>query len=742
MADFNDMKDTVSGVDTVKKNKGKLIAGVTAGALVVVAGGGFAAYAASDYVKNQVKLAVSSPENYYTWVNEKNSSDFAEQISEQYRKAIDEMKNGQTASVSLTYEPSDSVKDELSSGEDESVIEVIRNINNISLGVNASSKDSFTSGNIFADINGERMATFDVATDASTMDVFFRVAELSEQWINLEMEDAGSLFYMNGDEAATAYEKFASDPESIITPEELETEILKYTDIWNECIAEVELEKKADVDINGITVNYTVVTVEITEEKAREITEKFVNAAKEDEILRSIVVDRLGIADSAEYDEDLDSILEDMEQDTDISTDTVILNTYIDPTGCIRGVSFEGTGDIDESMRFIAGKDGDDIRGEFIIKDGTDDDVKFLLTATDNDGKYTGSLDMIVYEGEKISVEFSELETVNEEKGYMNGVITLVFDLEDEEIPPVSFDLTSDGSAQTISLPLNFDGTDYGRISLTMSAENGAEPVIPDKSGAFVISEDSDIELSDYIAQDKAEAFFKEMLIKIGFSEEDSAEAAAAIAEEMYYDYSSDYYDDWDDDYSNGWDTTDVDWDTSIEDIEVSTTDVIIDDADPYENDMIIPENGQAYLAVSDYEFNSMYMTGWVDNLGYNATLADITGDGTYTVKLTADTDGYKNAMGDDVKPEGIAMLAVEVDGLKGTENASINVTSIKIDGKEVEITDAPASEYDKDLESLYSFLYYAFGDEVDENIKNAFDGSTVGEWIEIEVTFEIKGME
>ena len=59
MAEFNNQpNDVVTGVERVKKGKGKVIAGITAGAIAVVAGGGAIAYAASDYVKNQVKRKI------------------------------------------------------------------------------------------------------------------------------------------------------------------------------------------------------------------------------------------------------------------------------------------------------------------------------------------------------------------------------------------------------------------------------------------------------------------------------------------------------------------------------------------------------------------------------------------------------------------------------------------------------------------------------------------------------------
>lgn len=743
MANFNKFNgDVVSGVEHAKKGKGGLIAGITAGAVAVVAGGGIIAYNTSDYVKNQVKLAVSSPENYYTWVNTKNSEDFAKQISDEYRTSLDEMKNGQKGSVSLKYELSDSVKDMLSEGSDESVIEIIKNVNDISIGSVFDSNGTVTSGNVFAEMNGERLATFDTAVDSANMEVFFRISELTEQWLNVSTE---STYGMSDNEVMDAYEKFAQDPESLITPDELETEINKYANLWNECIADVKLEKKADVAISDINVNYTVTSVEIDEAKANEIAVKFVTAVKEDDILKGIVVDKLNAVTADEYNSELDDILSDIENDTDSSsTDTVTLSTYIDPTGCIRGVSFE-TSDND-SAKFIVGKDGDEIRGEFTVSENAGNIFSGILTATENDKKYTGSFDMSA-DDETISVEFADLETVDEKKGYINGVLTFVLPA-DTEIPPVSVNLSSDGSSQKISADLDINGTDYGKITLDISSESGAEPSLPDKSSAFVIDENTDAEFSDYVEQAKMEEFITNILTKIGFTSEDVAKFTKSLSEELYYDYSADFdYSDFDTDFSyDGNDElTDLDIDDSepVGEWQTDDNDDEIDDSandytDPYEADIVTPKDSQAYLVVMDDNFTAMYMgMGFGDTLSYNATLADITGNGTYTVKVTSDTDGYRNIT-QNIKPSGLMILGVEIDGLTGIENAAIEVKSVKIDGNEMTVT---GTSYSEIVDNSIMGIIYSEADTEEDGYR-IIDGDSVGEWTDIEVTFEVKGME
>lgn len=588
MEEFNNQpNDVVTGVERVKKGKGKVIAGITAGAVAVVAGGGAIAYAASDYVKNQVKLTVSSPENYYAWVNEKNSDDFAKQVSEKYRLALDEMKSGQKSSVSLKYEANDELRnlflDEVSATDAPELVDMIENFNSIAIVANSEAKDSTVTGNTSIEWNGEKLVSFDSAYDTSAMDFLIRIPELAEQWIDVDIADS---FYI--DEETDNYQKYMKDPESLITPDELETEIAKYTNLWNECTSDVELEKKADVNIADITVNYTVASVTIDEVKAKEIAEKFLTAFKDDEIIKGIAVDKLAVMTADEYVSNLDDELGSLDEKYSGNPDkSVTLNTYIDATGCIRGVLFENTEN--DLMKFVVGKDGSEVRGEFVMSEDGTEEFNGTLTAQENNGKYSGAVDMTA-DGTSFSIEFSDLETVNEEKGYMNGVVTFVIppELTDSETNTiVALSLTSDGNSQQISMPIDVESTNYGTIVLDISSEKGAEPAMPDKSGAFTIDNETGFVISDYVEQDKTEEFIKNIFLTIGLNEELADEYATALGDELYYDYSSDYgWDDYDDYDDYGWDDDfeDVEWDVDedsdvVDDWDIDE-DIDLDDLD------------------------------------------------------------------------------------------------------------------------------------------------------------------
>lgn len=541
--------NTVSGVERVSKKKGKkiaLISGITAVALV---GGSAVVYNVSDYVKNQVNLRVMKPENYYSWVTEENAKNFASSAKENYQKAIDRTSGGQSSNVSLKYIATDGFRDYALNeilGEDYSnytdeesqmLVSIINNINEISVGGNASVKDNLLSGNVFASLNGENLVSGDIALDYDNFNYFMRVPELTEQWLCVSMGEMLS----NND--LTAMESLMKNPAEYLSAEELEDIIIRYTNVWNESVSDIELEKKESVDICDITVDYTVISAEFTEADVYELFTNYINELKNDDVIKNIVVNKMESCTEDEYNSELDDILNDLaEEDTTDNDKNFTFDTYIDPNGDIRGIKMCKD---DEEFFIGFGKDGDNVRGEMYFSEDNEKDFSFELYADESDGKYSGNIDFTSYyhddTNETVSVEFTDYEVVNEDNGYFNAGVSLVI----PDIDPIAIDFSSDGKSQDISYNINFDGTDYGTVVLSMSVNDNAEVSIPSKDGAFIIdyAMDSEPALEDYIPEETMKTFIYDILVKIGFSEEVSADGADDITEEIYSDY--DEYDDY-----------------------------------------------------------------------------------------------------------------------------------------------------------------------------------------------------
>ena len=568
--------NTVSGVERVSKKKGKKIALISGIAVVAIAGGGVAAYNLSDYVKNQVNLRVMKPENYYSWVIEENSKEFASKAKDSYSKVYDKATNSYGSSFNLKYNISDDAKDIALTGmigedyrnsaddEEKVLIDIFDNLSEIAIGGNISSKTNMLSGNISALLNGESIIDSDIAMDLENFDYFLRVPELNEQWLCLSLGNVIDEISINPTQNIYEY----------LTPEQLEDIIVRYSEIWNESVSDIELEKQETVDICDISVEYTVISAEFDKEKYSELATKFINELKNDDVIKNIVVNQIGEYTEEEYNSSLDDLLKQIEEsDTSENDVNFTLNTYVDPNGDIRGVKMiQDTNEIS----FVTGKDGDNVRAEFSVNEDGENNVSMELYADKDGNKYNGNIDFnfIDYDTPKtISVEFKDYEVVNEDNGYVNADVTFII----PDVDPIAIKLSSDGNSQDISYNINIDDTDYGTITLSISEIKDAEVSIPNKDESFVYDFNSDFSIKDYIPQENMQTFIENLLKKIGFGDELSAEGAKEITDDIYYEYE--------------------DWDTYYYDTDIDN----IDDPLTYYDDNLDSEFNQQEVNISAY---------------------------------------------------------------------------------------------------------------------------------------------
>ena len=553
--------DSVSGVETItKKKRGKKIAIISGISVAALAGGGAIAYNVSPLVKNQVKLHTSSAKNYYAWVNEENAGDLAKLIADSYSEALDKYEKGTTEKFAVEYKVSDGAKEAFltevlgSDYKDEvdedtqQLLDIVNNIEQLKIGIDGSTKKNLMALNLYGELNNEELVSLDFAGDFDQMALFARIPQLSEQYLGFSF---GELLEKEeiDDEAFDIIKDVMNNPASYLSPSELEKEINRYVGVWNKSVSKVKVEKKEEIGIGDIDVKYTVATVKIDEKTAEKIGENFMEALKNDEIIKEIVVEKLGIVDEEEYektfeedeeedidideDEDFDLDEED-EDDKDEKEQIVSFSTYIDAKGVIRGFSLSDNSDEKNDIRFIIGKDGKDVRGEFVAITDGNEQFSAILTADESKGSYDGSIDITVHdydydfndddelvvsddETTNISVEFEDFKIVDEEKCYVEGDITLVI----PDTDPIELNLESDGKSQTINYNIVIDDTDFGTISLITSTKDGFEADVPSMDDAFEIDENfENDDIFSYVSEEELVDFVKELLKKIGFSDE------------------------------------------------------------------------------------------------------------------------------------------------------------------------------------------------------------------------------
>ena len=145
-----------------------------------------------------------------------------------------------------------------------------------------------------------------------------------------------------------------------------------------------------------------------------------------------------------------------------------------------------------------------------------------------------------------------------------------------------------------------------------------------------------------------------------------------------------------------------------------------VDDAEIEES--IAAESGDAYLAINEEQGWIQY---WGDNtnpaqtmLSYNAGVVPITGNGSYTVSVTADTNGFRmdttgDPTDDSAVPSGLMFSALMIkDGKTLFPDAVLTIDSIVVDGKEIEMTAKNYTSSD-DGKELRSNIYNGWVDKL-----------------------------
>lgn len=731
--------DVVSGVEQAPKKKGAKIAAIAAGAVVAVGGGGAVAYNCSDFVKNQVKLATLEPAEYYAWVAEENSEEFSSNLAESYDKYLDALKDGQSASVNFKYEATDAVKELLinemfgeaaSDPEAKEFVDMINNINSIEIGSEAQTKNSLSTGNAYVSVNDDKLASAELSMDASALEYFFRIPELNDKWLGINANDLVEGEEMEGITTSNALlTDLLENPEELISSAEIDELVTRYTGVWAKSIKDVELEKKAEVDICDISVEYTVLTSEIDQKAAKKIAENFIEEASDDKLLKEIITERLEACTKEEYDSTLEEALASIkESEGSESDEKITLITYVDAKGTIRGMGLELPDG--ESLTYAMGLDGDDVRGELAF-DADGESMKAQLTAVKDGKKYDGDIAFEVvaasydYEtGEettettKFSVEFTDFEVVDEEKCYLNGEIAIVI----PEIDPISFTLASDGKAQDILFNLNIDGADYGTFTLSMAEGKYDDSKAPSTDNAVMITDDFDIE--SYTNKEEFSALITDILKKLGLSEENAAllgdEAAAAFFE-GYNDAEAEDDIIWDDEDFE-WDDEDFEWDD--EEFPTEDEDIDLDDEDfEYDAELTVAPK-EAFICVSDENFAANFYGDEYDTLTATKT-AMLDGNGTYTVSVSADDP--------ELAPEGMYILTICANDAAEYADAQFTVESLKIDGKDIALSSNECDVYEYDG-IIDAYIY----DSWDES--GMIDAESIGAWSTIEVTFTVSG--
>lgn len=187
----------------------------------------------------------------------------------------------------------------------------------------------------------------------------------------------------------------------------------------------------------------------------------------------------------------------------------------------------------------------------------------------------------------------------------------------------------------------------------------------------------------------------------------------------------------------------------------------------------VVAESGNAYLSMVDSQWWLQYWGSDMDYLTYNAGVVEITGDGSYTVSVTIDTDACRYDTTGDASGELVAngseFMAVQImDGADLFPDAIITIDSVVVTGtdgtaNEMELT---ASSYTNTEEAdvddvmhnnIRANVYNAYVSDLPDDARSTegllsdlddasaysstiIDNSAIGDWMTIEVNFTVSG--
>lgn len=515
-----DGAEIISGVEAKRKKGPAAVIAVIVAVLIVLAGGSAAAYNLSPWVKNNVKMLINDPEEYYAWVENENMDSAAEAIADAY----DSMTGSDTKNVNM----------ELNANlETDAVAALIEESAGVSLadaGITIPGNISFTEGGSVVDgytavnakLNADSKTLMTVNGYLKDGSYYYQVPELSSSYIKMDLNQIMEAALAESGLDASVGSLFTDMAtgkglQEILTDKELEELITKYFNIVFTNIKDVELEKGVECEVNGVKAKYSQLTADIDEGALYGILKDVLKEAKNDKTIIKIV-ESTGAMTKDEYTAAVDSLLEQMGEYSISGGDTVVtMNVFVDSKGIIMGRSFEIPDSEEIQIDYMTVENDNDLAFELnVAADG--EGVKVNGDMEEKSEKVNGTIkaDILGTADGDMSFEIGlkDIKKVNEEKGYCTGEISV--NLSSFGLGEIAVNLDSDGKSQEIATEIVADGTKYADISLKYS-DAKPEDITPfnESEQVYNYTEDGG-ELNQYIESADLEGFLKGISDVIG----------------------------------------------------------------------------------------------------------------------------------------------------------------------------------------------------------------------------------
>ncbi len=534
----------IEGAEPAKKKPIFLIIAII---VVVLAAGCAAAYNFIPWVKNNVKMRISSPEKYYAWVEEENVNEAADKISESYGKIAD------TTSTKSEIE----LKADIDPTNVGALIEELTGSPLSSSGITLPSSLSVKAG---ADVSDGVKSSFQLSAVDKTLATlnmyiqdgtyYYQIPEISPAYLTMNLNDIMEAVSSEMDSQVAAFMEgyldtltsASGDPstlENIISEKELNELIVKYFTIVFENVDDVELEKGVSCKANGAEAKYNMLTADIDQGTLFSIAKDALKEAKKDKTIIKIV-EKFGVSNE-DYTAAIDSVLDELGSLEVSGGETLFkMNVYVDSKGAICGREIEIPDEENVDFGYYIVEDGDDTSYEVNLM-ADNQGVKLSGKSTEKSNKESGDFKLSIIglddEGDfEIPISYKDIEVVNESKGYTKGEFSI--DFSGFDMPVITLALDSDGKSQTIKSDITVDGTNYGTITLTSKEELSMDiPAFDSSQKTYQITEEGD-ELQQYLMDSNVglTTFINDFGAAFGVDGLGSIFGSAALTDDTSYD--------------------------------------------------------------------------------------------------------------------------------------------------------------------------------------------------------------
>lgn len=291
-------------------------------ALLIILSGSAAAYAFRGQIINTFERLTKTPAEYYAFVEKKNISQSMQDIRPYLGLLNQNTAYNVKTNISINRDSLDSLlQNSLNASLSELEDEIGVPLNNFGINTYYGRKDNITNETITLRFNQVDLITAEFFINSVAKDFLVRIPELSKACLKISGNDTSSGLSLSKADIPTAAE--TSDL------------LVRYGNIIIDNLTHVELIKNSSLQLDTLSADCTKLSVTITNDDAKNISEAMLKEAREDEyIIKLLPMFKIT---KDEYQKSVDDSLTELKGTDVLLPKDFVMNVYVDKSGNIIG---------------------------------------------------------------------------------------------------------------------------------------------------------------------------------------------------------------------------------------------------------------------------------------------------------------------------------------------------------------------------------------------------------------------